>query len=118
MIKFTDVLCKQPWQRIIFGMVEYLPSILTNIEIVSFANHIFINYCTEDAYHFNIGFGHHCSFAVYSWRHLNDPIPVILETNEKIVFFSLYFAFKKIEHMSAQVRFQHIFSFIQVYTSY
>lgn len=58
---------KHTWksQMTIFIMVKYFPPILTNVQIVSYANEIFIDHCTESAYLFNLGFSHLCLFAFH-----------------------------------------------------
>lgn len=55
----------------------------------SYTNQIFINYCTEYVCHVDLVFSHRYLFTVYLRRHRNDQIPVILQTNENIVIFSL-----------------------------
>lgn len=63
---------------------------------MSYEKQIFINHCTEDAYHFIANFSHHWSVAVYAWRHLNDKILAILQTNGNIDIF-LYILHSKLE---------------------
>lgn len=74
------MLVKRVIKRTMFGMVKYLHPILVNFQAESYEKQIFKNHCTKKACRFNLGFSHHCSFAVYRWRHLNDPILAILLT--------------------------------------
>lgn len=82
----------------------------------------FQKYCRKKSYlqktlnrvclYFNLNINLHCPLPLYLWRHLNELLPTILQSNENTVIFSQYFAFGR----SAQGRFLH--TFLIIYASY